>query len=82
MGVVWLGYDSNRPTHYTGASGALQIWSAMMKSMNIRPLQMVPPENIHWFNLKIGLWRRGCPGLESIPYIGGSKPVPLESCPE
>jgi len=82
MAVVWLGYDSNRPTKFTGATGALQIWTGMMKSMNIQPIQSVAPENIHWFRLPTGLWRRGCPDLDSVPYIGDKVPASPEVCPQ
>jgi penicillin-binding protein 1B len=82
MAVVWLGYDSNRPTHFTGATGALQLWAGMMKALNIKPLQMVAPENIHWYRLTTGILRGACPGLEAVPYSGDRIPAPLDSCPE
>jgi penicillin-binding protein 1B len=31
--VVWLGFDQNRATHLTGASGAVPIWAEHMKKM-------------------------------------------------
>lgn len=82
LAVVWLGYDSNKPTRFTGASGALQIWAGMMKSLNIKPLHLVPPQNIHWFPLRVGIFRRSCPGLEAVPYIDDHKPSSIDACPE
>lgn len=82
LGVVWLGYDNNRPTKFTGATGALRIWTGMMKSMNIQSLQLVPPEKINWYRLRIGFWRRSCPDLDTVPYIGNREPDALETCPE
>lgn len=82
LAVVWLGYDSNSPTRFTGASGALQIWAGIMKSLHIKPLHLTPPENIHWYPLRIGLLRRTCPGLEAVPYIGDNKPSSIDACPE
>lgn len=32
-GVVWLGRDDNRPTQFTGSSGALRVWGTIMESL-------------------------------------------------
>ena len=82
LAVVWLGYDSNRATRFTGAGGALNIWTGMMKAMNVRPLQLVPPDTIHWYRLGIGFLNRSCAGLEQVPYIGSNKPSAPAACPE
>jgi penicillin-binding protein 1B len=46
--VVWVGYDDNRPTRLSGASGALPLWSEFMVAM--RPVGGYPafarPESI------------------------------------
>src|SRR5690606_29756125 len=39
VGVVWLGYDDNRPSGLTGATGALQVWTELMTRLDIRPRQ-------------------------------------------
>ncbi len=31
--VVWVGFDSNKPHHLTGAKGALPLWELFMKSI-------------------------------------------------
>lgn len=36
--VTWLGTDDNQSTGLTGASGALPIWSGIMKKIRTRPL--------------------------------------------
>jgi penicillin-binding protein 1B len=41
VGVVWLGYDDNRATALTGATGALRVWTELMLSLDIEPR---PPE--------------------------------------
>lgn len=33
LALVWLGYDDNARTGLTGASGALPVWSALMRSL-------------------------------------------------
>lgn len=51
VGVVWLGYDDNRETGLTGASGALRVWSDVMGSLNIEPRRTEAPANIVWHNV-------------------------------
>jgi len=33
LGVAWIGRDDNKQSKFTGSTGALQIWLAMMKSI-------------------------------------------------
>jgi penicillin-binding protein 1B len=33
LAVVWVGYDDNRPTRFTGSSGALTVWARVMGSL-------------------------------------------------
>jgi penicillin-binding protein 1B len=66
LGVVWMGFDDNKPSSFTGASGALQIWSEIMKHTNFQSLQLLPPESVNWTN-----WNgssSGCTGVGEIPY--------------
>ena len=35
LAVVWLGYDDNRPTGLTGASGALRVWDAIFGKLSV-----------------------------------------------
>ncbi len=58
--VVWLGYDDNRPTGLTGASGALQIWASIISELNSASYAPLPPaglENI-WVDYETGLMAR------------------------
>ncbi|MCP6429371.1 hypothetical protein NL523_29065, partial [Klebsiella pneumoniae] len=34
LAVTWLGRDDNGATRLTGATGALQVWSAFMREAN------------------------------------------------
>lgn len=56
LAVVWLGHDDNTPTQYTGASGALPIWTQLIKSSSRRPLLPLASENIHyqWIDIITG----------------------------
>ncbi len=44
--VVWLGYDDNEPTRFTGASGALPIWSQIMGSIDTTSWDQPLPEGL------------------------------------
>lgn len=39
LAVVWVGFDNNRPTGLTGASGALRVWDTFMSETPLFPLQ-------------------------------------------
>jgi penicillin-binding protein 1B len=42
--VVWVGADSNESTGLTGSSGALSVWTAVMRELKTKPWQpAVPP---------------------------------------
>ena len=77
LAVVWLGHDDNTPAGLSGASGALQVWIDMMKSLAPRPLSSQPPEEVEWAWTDV---RRGrtiaaqCPGAVRFPYVRGSQP--------
>ncbi|MAE20987.1 MAG: penicillin-binding protein 1B [Pseudomonas sp.] len=38
LGVIWVGYDDNRPMNVTGSSGALPIWRDTFKRSGVEPL--------------------------------------------
>ena len=38
LAVVWVGFDDNRPTGMTGATGALRVWDAIFTRLGISPL--------------------------------------------
>jgi len=38
LAISWLGVDDNKSTGLTGSSGALKIWSAIMRSVKTRPI--------------------------------------------
>ncbi len=45
LAVVWVGFDDNRPTGMTGASGALRVWDAIFTRLGVTPL---PPAGEDW----------------------------------
>lgn len=75
LAVVWVGKDDNSSSKLTGASGAMQIWSRIMKAIKPRPLAMIQPEQIDWTQIN----NRQCDKLGSIPFWRGYTPQ-YEKC--
>jgi penicillin-binding protein 1B len=46
VAVVWLGYDDNEPTRFTGASGALPIWAQIMGGIDTTSWDQPIPEGL------------------------------------
>ena len=83
LAVVWMGRDDNGPTPFTGASGALQVWTEFMYRADPLPLDMPQPDNVvqAWMDPNTGLGSDpSCPGAVQMPYIRGSEPAPGQGC--
>jgi penicillin-binding protein 1B len=46
LAVVWVGYDDNRPTRFTGSSGALAVWSRLMAGLQTNSWSAPLPEDV------------------------------------
>ncbi len=82
MAVVWLGYDDNRTTHLSGASGALQVWGRVLAQIDAQSLQLTPTEGVEfaWLDeTSQGRAVESCQGAVYLPFIKGS--VPDEPAP-
>ncbi len=44
--VVWVGYDDNAPTGFTGSAGALPVWARIMANLGTRSWETAMPENL------------------------------------
>ena len=83
LAVVWLGRDDNGKTPFTGATGALQVWTSFMKKADPLPLDMAVPDNVvqAWVDAATGQGSAaGCPNAVQMPYIRGSEPAPGTAC--
>lgn len=83
LAVVWLGRDDNGKTPFTGATGALQVWTSFMGKADPLPLDMAQPDNVvqAWVNAATGQGSdSGCPNAVQMPYIRGSEPAPGAAC--
>jgi penicillin-binding protein 1B len=78
LGVVWVGNDDNKPTRYTGSSGALPIWTTIFKQLSTRGISYQQPDNIeyYWVDATDGLLSaENCQGAMLAPFIPGSQPT-------
>lgn len=83
VAVVWVGYDDNSPTSFTGASGAMPVWGALMARLDPEPLLPPLPENVErvWIDPVSGLRADdACPGAVELPFIAGSAPTDPAPC--
>lgn len=83
LAVVWVGYDDNRTTGLTGASGAMTVWAETMRALDPEPLVVPIPENVEraWIDPETGLRAdSGCAGAVELPFIKGSAPETDAPC--
>jgi penicillin-binding protein 1B len=57
LAVVWVGYDDNLPTGFTGSSGALPIWARLMAGLGTTSWDAPMPESLAetWIDYSSGL---------------------------
>ncbi|WP_353571821.1 penicillin-binding protein 1B [Candidatus Albibeggiatoa sp. nov. BB20] len=46
--VTWLGRDDNRPIYLSGGSGAMVVWSELIKMLDRQSANPITPSQIHW----------------------------------
>jgi penicillin-binding protein 1B len=83
LAVVWVGYDDNKPTRLTGASGAMTVWGELMRELPHEPLAPPLPENIEqiWVDPPSGRRAdRNCAGAVELPFVNGSAPKDTAPC--
>ncbi len=83
LAVVWVGRDDNQPTRLTGASGALPIFTQLMRALPQQPRSNQAPAGIEWAAIdpSTGLLAApGCPGMVELPYIEGTAPRDFSGC--
>lgn len=81
--VVWLGLDNNAVTGLTGSSGALPVWSNVMKQLKQKPVNLRQPDDVqwHWLDVHSGnLSAQGCEGAIYIPLLITKVPRNATEC--
>jgi len=70
LAVVWVGYDDNLPTGFTGSSGALPIWARLMAGLGTTSWEAPMPESLAetWIDYGSGLRvDKSCSDQNSVP---------------
>ncbi|MGR8930191.1 MAG: penicillin-binding protein 1B [Gammaproteobacteria bacterium] len=83
LAVVWIGRDDNKSTGLTGSSGALQVWSELMRQISRQPVQLTPPDNVgmKWIDSITGwLASESCADARLLPFVEGSEPMEYADC--
>ena len=60
--VVWVGYDDNEPTGFTGSAGALPVWAHVMAGLGTRSWDTAMPESLTEVQLEYPSGLRAVPG--------------------
>jgi len=83
--TVWVGNDDNIPTPLTGSSGALPIWTSMMREISIRSLSFGPRPGIEYVPIDPISGKRSsrrCSSVYLLPFIEGTAPEEKVGCAE
>lgn len=84
VATVWVGRDDNKPTGFTGSSGALRVWADLIKAVPTKPFKPKRPRNVRFFKVdKLSglLYNPACgEEAETLPYVVGTEPNEVQSC--
>ncbi|MDO8948617.1 MAG: penicillin-binding protein 1B [Desulfocapsaceae bacterium] len=78
LAVVWIGRDDNKPTVFTGSSGAMVVWGKIMQSLHPQPLELVEPEGIEWARVYAGIYGSSAGASRDnvvLPFVVGTVPA-------
>jgi len=81
--VVWLGFDDQRATGLSGASGAMRVWKRMFKGISVSSVRHTLPDEVKlvWIDQETGLLsEKRCENAVELPFIAGSEPTERAAC--
>jgi penicillin-binding protein 1B len=86
LAVVWVGYDDNSPTEFTGSSGALAVWSRLMAALHTSSRSAPVPEGVVDVPIEFATGLRVSPGctedMVTVAMPMGSEPPFKPGCGE
>jgi penicillin-binding protein 1B len=62
LAVVWVGYDDNEPTGFTGSAGALPVWAHIMAGLGTDSWSAPVPEGVVDAHIEYASGLRALPG--------------------
>jgi penicillin-binding protein 1B len=62
LAVVWVGYDDNEPTGFTGSAGALPVWARIMAGLGTSSWSPPMPESLAEVHIEYPTGLRAVPG--------------------
>lgn len=83
LAVVWIGRDQDKSTGLTGATGALRVWTQVMKAVPQQPLRLSQPGNVSkvWMDPDgVRASGKGCSGSLQYPMLTASLPTDSDAC--
>ena len=83
VSVVWVGKDNNTPTGLTGSSGAMRVWSPLMKAIALTPYSPQMTSDIAFLTIDHETGLLGddsCENTIELPFINGTEPQTKSSC--
>jgi penicillin-binding protein 1B len=83
VAVVWVGRDDYKPMGLSGSTGALYIWSRLIKDLKVKPLDLIPPPDVEEQEADTITGLRADDGCQSrllIPYLRGFAPQTWAPC--
>ncbi|WP_020395939.1 penicillin-binding protein 1B [Thiolinea disciformis] len=81
--TVWVGRDDNKPINMTGGTGALYVWSDMMRQLNSKPMKVGGSSRLVWVDVDEStglLFNPACGKAVKMPFIRGTQPKKVSYC--